>query len=199
VIPQVFPQACHHECLFHAMQALQRQFSQIYDRDALRNDPRLVSLRQDLISPLRARTKRTAQRRYDRLMAQHQAWIAEKPELERVFAALEVHWPKLINGIESKQIPRTNNAAELVIRRFDQHYQNFCGFDSLQSAQAYLAVFEKVYRFTPFSQDAQPHIRGQSPLQLAGYPVHELPMAALCAGWALAPPTSPSLESVPNA
>ncbi|MBN1399583.1 MAG: hypothetical protein JXA74_02025 [Anaerolineae bacterium] len=62
----------------------------------------------------------------------------------------------------------------------------------------YLA-FEKVYRFTPFSQDAQLRIRGQSPLQLAGYPVHELPMAVLCAGWALAPPTSLSLESVPNA
>jgi hypothetical protein len=199
VIPQVFPQACHHECLFHALQALQRQLAQLYDRNALRDDPRLVTLRQSLIDPLQARTKRTAQRRYGHLMAQRQAWVAEKPELERVFASLEAHWPKLINGIESQCIPRTNNATELVIRRFDQHYQNFCGFDSLQSAQAYLAVFEKAYRFTPFSQDAQPRIRGQSPLQLAGYPVHNLPMTAACCGWALAPPTSLPPEGVPNA
>jgi hypothetical protein len=49
-------------------------------------------------------------------------------------------------------------------------------------AQRYLAVFEKLYRFTPFSQDAQPRIRGKSPLQLAGYDVASLPMTTLCAG-----------------
>jgi hypothetical protein len=38
------------------------------------------------------------------------------------------------------------------IWRFDQHYQNFCGFDTLETAQQYLGVFEKVYRFTPFPQ-----------------------------------------------
>ena len=41
----------------------------------------------------------------------------------------------LANGIESTIIPCTNNATELVIRRFDPHYQNFCGFDSLASAR----------------------------------------------------------------
>ena len=48
--------------------------------------------------------------------------------------------------------------------------------------QRYLAVFEKLYRFTPFSQDAQPSIRGKCPLQLAGYDISQLPMATLCAG-----------------
>jgi len=38
---------------------------------------------------------------------------------------------------------------ELVIRRFDQHYRNFCGFDTIETARLYLAVFEKLYRFTP--------------------------------------------------
>jgi len=29
-------------------------------------------------------------------------------------------------------------------RRFDQHYQNFCGFESIESAQLFLGGFEKV-------------------------------------------------------
>ncbi len=66
---------------------------------------------------------------------------------------------------------------ELVIRRFDQHYQNFGGFEILETAQLYLAVFEKLYRFTPFSADAQLRIRGKCPLELAGYDVSRLPIA----------------------
>ena len=91
--------------------------------------------------------------------------------------------------------PTTNNAVEMVIRRFDQHYQNFCGFESLADAQRYLAVFEKLYRFTPFSQDAQPRIRGQSPLQLAGYDVASLPMTTLggLSLWPINPRSQPKV------
>ena len=137
-----------------------------------------------------------AQRRYDRPMAQRQTCLQARPELAPLFASLDSHWPQLLNGIESDCIPRTNNTVELVIRRFDQHYQNFCGFDSLESAQRFLGVFEKVYRCTPFYQDAQPRRRGQSPLQLAGYDVQKLPMTAACRGWAAAPPPQESVPSV---
>ncbi len=198
-IAQVFPQAQHHECLFHASQALHRQLGEIYGWDAMSRDRRVIALRQALDGPLQARTKRTAQHRYDQLMAQRDLRVKEKPELAAVFATLQTHWPKLLNGIESDLIPRTNNTVELVIRRFDQHYQNFCGFDSLQTAQRFLGVFEKVYRFTAFSDDAQPRIRGQSPLQLAGYDVDTLPMSAACNGWAITLPVQQTQGGVPNA
>ena len=197
-IARVFPQAQHHECLFHASQALHGQLAEIYGWDALRDDERVVTLCQTLDGPLQARTKRTAQQRYDQLMAQRDAWVKDKPELAAVFASLAAHWPKLLNGIESDLIPSTNNTVELVIRRFDQHYQNFCGFDSLETAERFLGVFEKVYRFTPFSDDAQPGIRGKSPLQLAGYDVAKLPMAAACSGWAIILPTRAAQGSVPS-
>jgi|GEM_PF-2723052 hypothetical protein len=57
-----------------------------------------------------------------------------------------------------------------------------CGFDSLETAQRFLGVSEKLYRFTPFSADAQARIRGKSPLELAGYDIRQIPMAWLCAG-----------------
>ncbi len=83
-------------------------------------------------------------------------------------------------------------------RQVIRAYVNFCGFESLETARASLGVFEKVYRFTPFTQDAQPRVRGKSPLELAGYPVAQLPMASVCRGWALAPSTEPVGNVVPN-
>jgi len=194
----VFPLAQHHECLFHAGTALHRQLWDIYGRERYRSDAQVVALREALDGVLAAETKRTAQRRYEALMAQRQALVAGEPRLQGVFATLEAHWPKLINGIESDLIPRTNNTVELVIRRFDQHYQNMCGFESVETASVFLGVFEKVYRFTPFSQDAQPRLRGKSPLELAGYHVAQMPMADVCRGWALSPPLKPPGEVVPN-
>jgi len=132
--------------------------------------------------------------------------VAETPAVAVLFDFLERHWPTLVNGIESELIPRTNNAVELVIRRFDQHYQNlvlseaegFCGFDTLESAQLFLGVFEKLYRFTPFSQDAQPRIRGKCPLELAGYDISQVPMASLCAGLSVDWPLEVAQNLVPN-
>jgi len=55
-----------------------------------------------------------------------------------------------------------------------------------------------VYRFTPFSADAQKRIRGKCPLELAGYDVHKLPMAQLFRGLALQWPESAFRELVPS-
>ena len=105
VIPRVFPQAEHHECLFHAAQTLHRQLAEIYGWEAMRGDERVIALRRAFDEPLQARSRCTAQQRYDQLMAQRETWVAEQPELAAVFASLEAHWPKLINGIESDLIP----------------------------------------------------------------------------------------------
>jgi transposase-like protein len=197
-IAKIFPQARHHQCLFHALQGWHRQLKKIYGSDYPQTQPQIVTLREDLDAIFRAKTKRTAQKRYDAFLSRRNDYIAPEPEVAPLFDSLQRHWPKLVNGIESTIIPRTNNAVELVIRRFDQHYQTFCGFDSLDSARRFLAVFEKVYRFTPFTEDAQPRVRGKSPLELAGYDISQLPMTHLCRGWALAWPLDFHQQAVPN-
>jgi hypothetical protein len=132
------------------------------------------------------------------VLALRQKYGQQQAEAAAIFDFLERHWPKLVNAIESQLIPTTNNATELVIRRFDQHYQSFCGFNSIQTAQCFLAVFEKVYRFTPFSDDAQPAIRGKCPLQLAGYDISQLPMVALAHGLSFDWPLEVAHHNVPN-
>jgi len=198
VIAQVFPQAQHHHCLFHAEQEIGRYLQHTWGRDYARRQPEAEQVRAAVVDIFRAQTKRTAQQRYQALLERQQDYVQHAPQLQWVFVFLEQHWPTLVNAVESDLIPATNNAVEMVIRRFDQHYQNFCGFESLHSAQLYLGVFEKVYRFTPFSDDAQPEIRGKSPLQLAGYDLSRIPMTWLCRGYSLQWPLTVQATDVPN-
>ena len=198
LIAQVFPKAQHHECIFHALQNVQDHFKDAYGAGYAEMYPQAEGLKQKIYAIFDARTKRTAKKRYAEVMALREHYVQETPAAAVIFDFLERHWPTLVNGIESDLIPTTNNTVELVIRRFDQHYQNFCGFDTLETAQLFLGVFEKVYRFTPFSQDAQPRIRGKCPLELAGYDVSQVPMASLCAGLSLTCPLKAAQNLVPN-
>jgi len=198
LIAQVFPKAQHHQCIFHALQNAQDYFKEVYGAGYPETHPEAEALKRKIYRIFEARTKRTAQKRYDEVMALRERYVRETPASAVIFDFLERHWPTLVNGIESKLIPRTNNAVELVIRRFDQHYQNFCGFDTIESAQLFLGVFEKIYRFTPFSQDAQPRIRGKCPLELVGYDISQVPMASLCAGLTVTWPLEVPQNHVPN-
>jgi transposase-like protein len=197
-IARVFPQAVHHECIFHALRDVSDHCRQIYGAEYAQTHPEVEQLRQAIQHIFAARTKRTARQRYQAVIALRESYVQQTADAATLFDFLERHWPKLVNGIESQIIPKTNNAVELVIRRFDQHYQNFCGFESIETAHIFLGVFEKIYRFTPFSQDAQPRIRGKCPLELAGYDISPLPMASLCNGLSLDWPLEVAHNDVPN-
>jgi len=198
VIAHVFPKAHHHECIFHALQNAQDHIKEVYGAGYADTHPEAETLKQAIYHIFEAQTKRTAQQRYEAVMACRTLYVDATPAATAIFDFLEHHWPTLVNGIESECIPTTNNTVELVIRRFDQHYQNFCGFDCTDTARLFLAVFEKLYRFTPFSQDAQPRIRGKCPVQLAGYDISQVPMVSLCAGLSVDWPLEMAHTHVPN-
>ena len=175
VIATVFPRAEHHECIFHFAQAVGRLLREVYGKDYAETHPEAEYLRQILVEVLRSRTKRTAYRRYQWLLEFRADMVAAEPGVAAVFELIEKHWPKVVNAIESRRIPRTNNAVEGVIGRLDQYYQNYRGFESITTAEAFLGVFEKVYRLTPLTEDARAEVRGKCPLELAGYEVSKLP------------------------
>jgi hypothetical protein len=120
---------------------------------------------------------------------------------QRIFDFLQRHYPKLVNAVETPLIPLTNNTVELVIRRFDQHYQNMCGFDSIETTRKYLYLFELTCRFTSFAKDNRPvkgrelDIRGKCPLEL-GYDVSQMPIARILHGQLLGWPPETLREFV---
>jgi len=198
LVAQVFPQAVHHECIFHALQQVRGHAKEAYGTNYPETHPEVDKLMEEIDRIFDARTKRTARRRYEKVLAQRETFVTQTPDAAALFDFLERHWPYLVNAIESQIIPTTNNATEEVIRIFTQHYKTFCGFENIDSARLYLGVFEKIYRFTPFSDDAQERIRGKCPLELAGYEMQKLPMAHLFRGLALQWPASAFQELVPN-
>ena len=153
----------------------------------------------------KAKSKKTVRKRYQGVMALQEEYVARTPEAQCVFEFLERHYAKLVNAVENPLVPLTNNTVELVIRRFDQHYQNMCGFDGKETARKYLRVFELAYRFTPFAKDNQPvkgrelDIRGKCPLELAGYDISQIPLAQILRGQLLGSPTGSPPELVPSA
>jgi len=134
VIPQVFPSATHHLCIFHALQT-SRNTSR-YLRPQLR--PRLTRSQttQQLIynifdtQSLPKRSSATSKSSPSKMLTH------KHPASTVIFDFWYSTGRKLVNAIGSDKIPTTNNATELVIRRFDQHYQNFCGFESIKAPNA---------------------------------------------------------------
>ncbi|RLC87497.1 MAG: hypothetical protein DRI79_08575 [Chloroflexi bacterium] len=63
VVAQVFPQAVHHECIFHALQEVQERIKEVYGADYAETHPEVERLREEINHIFDARTKCTAQRR----------------------------------------------------------------------------------------------------------------------------------------
>jgi hypothetical protein len=123
VIAQVFPKAVHHECIFHGLQDAEQIVKEVYGPGYAETQPEAGTLKQAIFHIFEAQTKRTAEQRYAAVLALRASYVTATPAAATLFDFLERHWPTLVNAIESRLIPRTNNAVELVIRRFDQHYQ----------------------------------------------------------------------------
>jgi transposase-like protein len=203
-IRTVFPRAVHHECVFHALQRAQQLVKDIYGNQYAETHPEAVTLKQHIYQVFKAKSKKTVNKRYREVMALKEEYVAQTPDAQRIFDFLERHYAKLVNAVENPLIPLTNNTVELVNRRFDQHYQNMCGFDGIETARKYLHLFELTYRFTPFAKDNRPvegralDIRGKCPLELAGYDIHKLPIAQVVRGQLLGWLPQTLQEFVPN-
>ncbi|MFB0535702.1 MAG: hypothetical protein ACETWR_12060 [Anaerolineae bacterium] len=188
-----------------ALQWAQRLVREVYGNDYAETHPEAVTLKEQIYQVFDAKTRRTVDKRYRKVMGLREHYVAQMPQAQRIFDFLERHYPKLVNALENPLIPLTKNTVELVIRRFDQHYQNFCGFDSIETAWKYLHLFELTYRFTPFAQDNRPvkgremDIRGKCPLELVGYDISQMPIAQILRGQLLGWPPETLGELVPNA
>ena len=198
----VFPNVIHHECVFHALQYWHRCFKDTFGRDYERTHPNLVQLRQQIDGVFQPKTRRTVEKRYAELLAHRAQLVQAEPRLEPIFDSVARHYPTLVNAYDNALIPLTNNTTERLIRRFEQHYQNFAGFDSIETARCYLHLFELTYRFMPFGSEVQAHLRGKCPLELAGYDLTQVPLARYLRDGALglAPPrrSAEQAEVVPK-
>jgi transposase-like protein len=147
-IKEVFPKAQHAICIFHLLQA-----AQIFD----------------------AKDKRTVIKRMDSFMAKRNHFVTLHPSAGKIFDSIERHFSQALLSIGNPTIPHTNNAVERVNRRFNQHYKNMAGFESMRTARAYLTLFAFFYRITPFYEAKDKRIRGMAPIQIAEIDTENIP------------------------
>ncbi len=171
-LPEAYPGAAHHQCVFHAEQAASTLMRDNLGRE-YRSIPEAKVLWDAIVDLFRAGCRRTLIRRYQKLLARKEGLLAGCPRLEPVFASLARHFERLANAYSDRRvpIPLTNNAVERVIRCFTRRYKTMAGFQTLETAREYVGLWAYYYRFRPFSPDARPGIRNRCPLEIAGYEV----------------------------
>lgn len=163
------------KCLFHFKLNI---FDHMHRQFGKKNVPELAEqLRKDIFFIVDFKSKKTIRYWYDELQKLKGRYLEREPRLLPMFECLDNYLPRLLRVIENPEVTiMTNNAAELVIRHFNQNYKLAAGFKSLLTAQRHARLFQLVYRFTPFSQDAQDDKRGRTPLELAGYDIRDMPV-----------------------
>jgi hypothetical protein len=104
-IRAVFPGVTHHECIFHALQWAQRMVKEVYGNDYAETCPEAVALKKQIYQVFDAKTRKTVDKRYRKVMALKEKYGAQMPEAQRIFDFLERHYPKLVNALENPSSP----------------------------------------------------------------------------------------------
>ena len=84
-IRAVFPQAMHHECVFHALQWSQRLVKEIYGNDYAQTHPEAVVLKGKVYHIFKAKSRKTVNERYREVMALKEEYVAQMPYAQRIF------------------------------------------------------------------------------------------------------------------
>jgi hypothetical protein len=173
-IKQVFPKAQHAICIFHLLQAAQRHIREVFGKNYKKNK-KVWALKKEIYHLFDAKDKRTVIKRMQSLMVKKDEFLSLSPKADKIFNCIQSHFDQALLSIGNPQIPHTNNASERAIKKFNYHYKNMAGFESMATARAYLSLFAFFYRTTPFYEAENKQIRGLAPLQIAGVDIASSP------------------------
>jgi transposase-like protein len=173
-IKQVFPKAQHAICIFHLLQAAHRHIKKVFGKD-YKNNKKVCALKKEIYHLFDAKDKRTVIKRMQSLMAKKNEFLSLNPKADKIFNCIQAHFDQALLSIGNPQIPHTNNASERAIKKFNYHYKNMAGFESMATARDYLTLFAFFYRTTAFYEAKDKQIRGLAPLQIAGVDISTIP------------------------
>ena len=163
------------KCHFHFKQNI---FEHMRKQFGKKDIPELAKqLKNDIFMVVDYASKKSIVHWYNELLKLKPRYLEREPRLSHLFYCLDSYLPHLLRVIGNPRVTiMTNNSAEQAIRNFNQRYKLTAGFETLQTAQRHAQLFQLVYRFSPYSQDAQDHKRGKTPLELAGYDICHMPI-----------------------
>lgn len=147
-IKEVFPDAYHHQCILHAERAARRLTFDYFP------GPENKKIRKKIYKKLRKFFKITQgiteKKLLKRLEYTSQYFRKLSERTQPLIAALKRYLPKFIKSLNDKNIPKTSNAAERVIKEFSSKYQNILGYTSFHTAAFTLKLFHVYYRYKKY-------------------------------------------------
>ena len=90
-----------------ALPNVQDYVKEAYGAGYAETHPQAEALKQAIYAIFDVKSKRTAQKRYEKVMALRKQYVQETPAAVVIFDTLQQRWPTLVNDIESEIIPRT--------------------------------------------------------------------------------------------
>jgi len=178
MIPEIYGKKIKHVlCRFHFLQNLHRKIDEGF-RELGRDHVAARSLHDQAGALFKGNVqdKRTIKNRAQIILDKHEQFEILTPSIKGFFNALERDLPKILLAVGNPLIPTTNNATENLIRFFTRHYKTMAGFESIESARSYVALFSLFYRLRPF---AEGKYAGYCPAEIAGHDLSQIPLFSL--------------------
>jgi hypothetical protein len=95
--------AVHHECIFHALREVREHAKEACGTNYAETCPEEERWLKEIDAIFDARTKRTAQRRYEHVLAQREHFEGGNPAARAISDFPERHWDHLVNAVESRR------------------------------------------------------------------------------------------------
>ena len=165
-VRDLFPDALHQRCLFHAEKAASKSIRKYLGEDCH------TEIREQLRFLLRelfaAKTLVEVESRLKQFL-----WARDyfPQEAKGVFNLVKRIAEDLKNPIKDPEIPKTNNATESAIKEFDLLYSSTYGYCSLPALQEFLNAYTVYRRFLKYTGGPK---KGLCPLEVAGHDIGNL-------------------------
>jgi transposase-like protein len=159
IVNRVFPQAYHHQCVFHAERAAKRLVDN-YLSDQQHNADK-QNLKKQIRAVFKQRKAMDLKAVYGKLMRSR---IDYPSDASPVFDMLQSYYPILLKCITDHNIPKTSNAVENLIKEFDLKYCTTMGYSSIEAIREFAKAYLIYLRLCPRSEG---NGKGFSPAQLA--------------------------------
>jgi len=159
IVTKVFPNAYHHQCVFHAERAAKKLVDK-YLSDQQHNAYK-QQLKKQIRTLFKQRKATNLKKVYKKLMGSQSDYPTDSSP---IFDMLQSYYPILLKCITDHNIPKTSNAVENLIKEFDLNYRTTMGYSSIEAIREFAKAYLIYLRLCPRSEG---NSKGFSPAQLA--------------------------------
>ncbi len=143
-ITKIFPKVHHHQCVLHAERAAKRLLNKYLPKS--KNEHEYQKLKKAIRHIFKQKEKKDLKKAYQQFIQSAKDY---SDEVKPVFDMIERYYFHLKKCIENKNIPKTSNVAENLIKEFDLKYRTTMGYSSIEAIREFVKAYNIYLRLCP--------------------------------------------------